>query len=226
MHTPLFVRARVAVLSLVAVLGVALAGLVATAATAAPAGAEAAPSSSPVDAFRAVLEALDRLRTAEADAGCVEAGDSNDVPRVVADIFRCRLLEAGVDEAEAARIATEAVVVSHCESKWDPDAVVFDGRYRDQPHPNGNRYSAAGVFQFIRRTADIWIDGGYGQVTDPRRNIDAAARLFISNRARGYGGWGDWACVAANDGFRATSVLPGWPGGPAALPEWASRYVP
>ena len=159
-------------------------------------------------------------------ASCVEAGDSNDVPRVVADIFRCRLAEAGVADAEARRIAAEAVVVAHCESKWDPDAVVFDGRYIDRPHPyTGDRYSAAGVFQFIRRVADQWVDGGYAQVRDPRRNIDAAARLFIRNRARGFGGWGEWACVAANDGFKVGSVLPGWPGGPAALPGWAEDYV-
>ena len=162
----------------------------------------------------------------EAAASCVEAGDSNDVPRVVADIFRCRLAEAGVADAAARRIAAEAVVVSHCESKWDPDVVVFDGRYLDTPHPRtGNRYSAAGVFQFIRATADKWIDGGYAQVRNPRRNIDAAARLFIENRSRGLGGWGDWACAAVNDGFKSGSVLPGWPGGPAELPDWTTRYV-
>ena len=159
-------------------------------------------------------------------ASCVEAGDSNDVPRVVADIFRCRLTEAGVATAEARRIATEAVVIAHCESKFDPNAVVFDGRYVDRPHPStGDRFSAAGVFQIIRRVADQWVDGGYAQVRDPRRNIDAAARLFIHNRARGYGGWGEWACAAANDGFKVGSVLPGWPGGPAALPGWAEEYV-
>lgn len=248
MHTPLLGRVRA-----LAAAPFLVAGLLASAALAAPAGAQQAPVSgglpvaeaaeqtaeSPVETFLAVLDALDRLRAeARADAapeepaddaerlGCVEAGNSNDVPRVVADIFLCRLAEAGVDEVEARRIAKEAVMVAQCESRFDPNAVVFGGRYLHQPHWNGNRYSAAGVFQFIRATADKWIDGGYGQVHDPRRNIDAAARLYISNRARGLGGWGDWACAAANDGFKHGSVLPGWPGGPAGFPQWVDQYVP
>ena len=192
-------------------------------ATTSPSTTPAAPSTT--SAARPAASSAPAAETAERGS-CVEAGNSNDVPRVVADIFRCRLAEAGVAEPEARRIAAEAVVVAHCESKWDPGAVVFDGRYVDRPHPStGDRYSAAGVFQFIRRVADQWVEGGYAQVRDPRRNIDAAARLFIHNRARGFGGWGEWACVAANDGFQVGSVLPGWPGGPAALPGWAEVYV-
>lgn len=162
---------------------------------------------------------------AKADRGCLDAGPEDaDVPTMVAEIFRCRLAEAGVDRPHVEKWAAEAVVVSECESLWDADAVVFDGRYLDTPHANGNRYSAAGVFQFIRATAEKWIDGGYANVHDPRRNIDAAARLFIHNRNAGLGGWEDWACAAANDGFKVGSVLPGWPGGPAELPAWAWQY--
>lgn len=147
------------------------------------------------------------------------------VPSMVASIFRCRLLGAGYAPERVRTVAAEAVVVAECESHFDPDAVIFDGRYRDVAHPaTGDRYSGAGVFQFIRRTADLWIDGGYANVTDPVANIDAAARVFISNEARGFPGWSDWACAAANDGFRSRSVLPGWPGGPAALPAWAHEH--
>lgn len=162
---------------------------------------------------------------AKADRGCLDAGPADaDIPTLVGAIFRCRLLEAGVDQAQADRWAAEALVVSQCESRWDTDAVVFDGRYLDTPHANGNRYSAAGVFQFIRATAEKWVDGGYANVHEPRHNVDAAARLFIHNRAAGFGGWEDWACAAANDGFKVGSVLPGWPGGPAELPEWAWQH--
>ena len=126
-----------------------------------------------------------------------------------------------MSDRRARQMAAEAVVVAHCESRFDPNAVVFDGRYRDARHPNGNHYSAAGVFQFIRKTANRWINGGYSNVHDIRLNIDAAARLFIHNRSRGYRGWDDWACAAANDGFKVGSVLPGWPGGPQHLPAWA-----
>lgn len=148
-----------------------------------------------------------------------------DIPQLVADIFRCRLREAGIAEPEVAKLTAEAVTVAQCESLFDPNAVVFDGRYVAARHPGtGSFYTAAGVFQFIRRVADQWIEGGYANVYDPAANIDAAARLFLNNRALGYGGWGEWACAGANDGFKATSVLPGWPGGPPQLPEWALSY--
>lgn len=162
---------------------------------------------------------------AKADHACLAAGgpDAN-IPTLVAEVFRCRLHEAGVSEAQADRWAAEAVVIARCESLWDTNAVVFNGKYLDTPHANGNRYSAAGVFQFIRATAEKWIDGGYANVHKARRNIDAAARLFIHNRVAGLGGWEDWACAAANDGFKVGSVLPGWPGGPAELPAWAWKY--
>ena len=219
------VRAAVAALALTAVVGTVLvSGATAVAAAEAPPKAET--ETEPKMRFESVFVALQRLRAdlpRAKPAPCVEAGDG-EVPDLVAAIFRCRLHAAGWTEAEVEKTVAEALVVSHCESLWDPDVVVFDGRYRDTPHPNGNRYSAAGVFQFIRKTADKWIVGGYAKVTDPRRNIDAAARLYLDNRARGFGGWDDWACAAANDGFKQGSVLPGWPGGPAALPDWAHQY--
>lgn len=163
---------------------------------------------------------------AKADRGCIDAGPADaDVPTLVAAIFECRLTEAGVDEAHVQKWTAEALVVAECESLFEADAVVFDGKYLDTPHPNGNRYSAAGVFQFIRATAEKWIDGGYANVEDARLNTDAAARLFIHNRNAGLLGWDDWACAAAHDGFKVGSVLPGWPGGPAELPAWVHEYV-
>lgn len=158
--------------------------------------------------------------------GCVDAGPVDaDVPTMVADIFMCRLAEAGFDEPHVQQWASEALVVAQCESRFDPNAVAFDGRYLDAPHSNGNRYSAAGVFQFIRRVADKWIEGGYANVADPRLNIDAAARLFIHTRGAGFRGWEDWACASVSDGFKVGSVLPGWSGGPAELPGWTAQYV-
>ena len=143
----------------------------------------------------------------------------------VAEIFRCRLREAGYPEYRIRRIAAEAVTVAQCESGFIPHAVVFGGRYVHARHPGtGYFYTAAGVFQFIRDTANQWIDGGYANVLDSAKNIDAAARLFIANQAAGTRGWADWACAAANDGFRSTSVLPGYPGGPPYLPDWAWQY--
>lgn len=155
---------------------------------------------------------------------CRDAGKGN-VPKLVAAIFRCHLRAAGFSEQEVGQFTAEALVVSKCESKWDANIVVFNGKYLDSAHPRtGYRYSAAGVFQFIRKTADKWIDGGYANVKDPRYNIDAAARLFIHNRQSGFLGWEDWACAAANDGFKQGSVLPNWPGGPSEMPAWSWRW--
>ena len=173
---------------------------------------------SQADAPAATIPAKKTVKT------CRDAGDG-DVPTVVAAIFRCRLREAGYNDQEVSQWTAESVLVSQCESKWDPNIVVFDGRYVDTPHPRtGYRYSAAGVFQFIRKTADKWIEGGYVNVKKPRYNIDAAARLFIHNRQRGMKGWEDWACAAANDGFKVGSVLPNYPGGPSKLPDWVWQY--
>ena len=147
------------------------------------------------------------------------------IPDMVGAIFRCRLEAVGFAPEDVRRITAEAVTVAQCESEFDPNAVIFDGRYRDSAHPaTGSRYSATGIFQFIRDRADRWIEGGYANATDPAANIDAAARVYIHNVQRGYPGWSDWACAAANDGFRATSVLPGWPGGPSQLPAWAWNH--
>jgi hypothetical protein len=166
-------------------------------------------------------EALRVERLDAPGAGCPDL-EAASVAQLVADIFRCRLRAAGYDEPEVRRVTAEAVTVAQCESLLQPHVVVFDGRYVATRHPRtGYFYTAAGVFQFIRDTADRWIDGGYAHVFDANRNIDAAARLYLANRALGLGGWEDWACAAANDGFQSHSVLPGYPGGPEQLPDWA-----
>lgn len=161
---------------------------------------------------------------AAVDASC-DPPRSYSVPQMVAAIFRCRLAEAGITGAEADRVVWEALLVSKCESGWNPEAVAFGGKYVNTPNPaTGSRYTAAGVFQFIRSTADKWVSGGYANVRDPVANIDAAARLYLANRGGGRRPWADWACAMANDGFAARSVLPGYPGGPADFPAWVKEY--
>lgn len=231
-HVVWRVRARLAVAAGLAALATALLLV-----PAGPAGAQTPPPDDvAVDVERprfgfdivALIAALERAGEPAAPKSCADAGPEGvDVPQLVVEIFNCRMLEAGMPPEEARYRSAEALVVSRCESLWDHEAVVFDGRYLDQAHPRtGSRYSAAGVFQFIRSTADTWIDGGYARVTDARRNIDAAARLYLHNRVGGRIGWEDWACAAANDGFKVGSVLPGWPGGPAHLPEWVEQHLP
>jgi len=147
------------------------------------------------------------------------------IPAQIGAIFRCRLAQTGITGPEADRIVAEAVTVARCESSWNPEAIVFSGRYINEPHPRtGYRYTARGVFQFIRDTADTYIDGGWDQADDPVRNIDAAARLYLDQRNAGNRGWEPWACANPTDGFQTSSVLPNWPGGPDQLPTWAHDY--
>jgi hypothetical protein len=182
--------------------------------------AAALPADDQQHALRALRSAIDGWHRA---ATCTPAPETP-VPQMVADVFRCRLAPHLPPE-QVDHIAREAVVVAECESRFDPEVVVFDGRYADSPHPRtGLRYTAAGVFQFIRATADDYVDGGYANVTDPAANIDAAARLYLDTRERGGGGWEPWECAAVNGAFKASSVLPGWPGGPAELPAWSLEY--
>lgn len=122
--------------------------------------------------------------------------------------FYCTARDHGISPDTARTIATEALIVADCESGLDPTAIVFDGAYLHRTHPRtGYQYSAAGVFQFIRTTADRWIDGGYANAHDARANIDAAVDLHFHNALAGRDGWAPWACAAANDGFRHSNVL-------------------
>lgn len=158
------------------------------------------------------------------DADCAPP-PGTPVPNKVASIFRCKMLDAGYSAQEADRVAAEAVVVSRCESAWNADAVVFGGRYVNSPHPStGLRYTAAGVMQFIRSSAERWVPGGYANVHDPTANITGAADYYLATREGSGRGWEPWACAAANDGFKDSSELPGWPGGPDRLPDWAWEY--
>ena len=116
------------------------------------------------------------------------------IPAIVAQIFRCKLRAAGYPEDRVTTIVAEALMVSKCESSWDP-------RIRS------SRSSARGLWQFLRGSAH-WIEGGYEAADDPVRSTVAAANYFIAvddrqvySETRGSKGWRPWACTAwLNDG--------------------------
>ena len=166
------------------------------------------------------------LATGSVEGTCTPPANYS-APQTIAAVWRCRLGEAGLDQATIERTVAEAIVVAKCESGWETNAVVFGGRYLNSPHPRtGSRYSAAGLFQFIRSSANSWVDGGYANVHDPVANADGAVRYWLSGYRRGgrTTAWQPWACVAVNDGFATKSVLPGFPGGPSSLPSYAHQY--
>jgi hypothetical protein len=173
-----------------------------------------------------IEQALMTGATGEVEGSC-NPPRSYSNPQIIAAVWRCRLTAAGLPKDVVERSVAEALVVAKCESGWNANAVVFGGRYLNTPHPTtGLRYSAAGLFQFIRSSANSWVPGGYANVKDPVANSDAAARYWLSGYRSGgrQAAWRPWACAAVNDGFAKRSVLPGFPGGPSALPSYAWQY--
>lgn len=141
------------------------------------------------------------------------------VPEQVGELWRCELRAAGVPDADASRIAAEAVVLSHCESAWNPSALAYAGQFSTVPHPlTGRVHTEAGVFQLSARDAELFVPGGADAVLDARANIVGAARLFLSRflSAGRLAGFSAWPC--------APQVIPGFPDAPDELPSWALSY--
>jgi hypothetical protein len=141
------------------------------------------------------------------------------VPEQVGALWRCELAAAGVPASEAARLAADAVTLSHCESSWNASALAYAGRFRSTPHPvTGRTHSEAGVFQLSAVDVELFVPGGAPAALDSQANIVGAARLFLSRYLTGgrLAGFSPWPC--------ATRVLPGFPDGPDTLPAWAWRY--
>jgi hypothetical protein len=140
------------------------------------------------------------------------------VAQMVASIFRCRAQLAGWAPGSADRLAAEAVAVAHCESRWNPSARAWSGRWRTDPDPrDGRTYTGVGVFMLPIDLDVLW--RGEGSMTDPLTNIHAAASLVLAD-----GDWAGFSCAVGgpSNGFGTGPVLPAH-GGPA-LPEWAYGY--
>lgn len=151
-------------------------------------------------------------------ANCAPAGVP--VANQVAAIFRCRLAREGIVGEQADTVVAEALVVSRCESGWNPTAAAFGGRFATTAHPvTGRTYTHRGVFMIPADVAEAgWVTGGSAALTDPVANINAAASLWLTTRS-----WDQFGCATgAPSGFQAGPVLPQH-GGPA-LPDWAFSY--
>ncbi|MCP4792017.1 MAG: hypothetical protein GY882_01575 [Actinomycetia bacterium] len=143
------------------------------------------------------------------------------VPEMVAAIWRCHLLAAGIGGSTMDAVVADALLVSRCESTWDPEAVAFGGRYIDTPHPaTGQIHTATGIFSIDRATADALVEGGYANAHDPVANINAAARLFLSGLDADP--WAPWSCATGDD--ITASVLPGRNEAIEAYPDWVWSF--
>lgn len=170
----------------------------------------------PVSYVPTYLEFILPVEYEKANADCHPQGSN--VPTMVAQIFRCRLEEAGLDTKSVDSVVAQALVVSRCESGWNPDAMAYGGRFRNEPNPISSKtYSQAGVFMLTSDEANYLIEGGYSNVSDPGANINAAASIWLLS------GWERWGCATGNgELFEEGPVLPEY-GGPA-LPQWAQTY--
>jgi hypothetical protein len=166
----------------------------------------------------AAVPACSAVSETTSPAGC-DVPASWGVPEQIGALWRCELATAGVPPAEAAQLAAEAVVLAHCESAWNPSALAYAGQFRTVPHPvTGREHTEAGVFQLSAIDAELFVPGGPPALTDSRANIVGAARLFLSRYLGGgrLAGFSPWAC--------APRVIPGFPGAPDRLPDWAFAY--
>lgn len=122
-------------------------------------------------------------------------------------MFSCELAALGVPTNEIERATAEADRVAWCESRYQADAVVYDGKYLYTPNPaTGHKYSAAGVFQIIRSTANAYVPGGYAAALDPVANVRGAARIWDWGHDRGRDPWAPWVCKPGSSAERAAAA--------------------
>lgn len=129
--------------------------------------------------------------TALDPAGACAPPSQMSVAEMVAAVFRCRLFAVGYTNDVVERAVADALVVSRCESGWNPNLASYAGRFSDDPNPIDDlNYDAAGVFPFDPATAAKWVPGGAVAVRDPLANIHGAASVWLAERS-----FATWGCA-------------------------------
>jgi hypothetical protein len=140
------------------------------------------------------------------------------VPQIIASVFRCRLEAAGIDPTTTATEVASALVVSRCESSWNPAALAFGGRWLTTPDPATNRtYDNAGVFMLSSTQARTYVPGGPAARTSTSASANGAASLWLTTRS-----WAAFGCATGHGAFDAGPVLPQYGGPP--LPAWSLAF--
>lgn len=140
------------------------------------------------------------------------------VPQIIASVFRCRLSAAQVTPVLVATTVQEALVVSRCESDWNPGAQAFAGQWRNTPNPLYNRtFTNAGVFMLDRAEAKTYMAPG-GSVSNAVDSANAAASMWLTTRS-----WQMYGCATGRGIFDTGGpVLPQYQGPP--LPLWTQSF--
>ena len=127
---------------------------------------------------------------------------STSVPTLINKVFSCELRKAGRPEGTIATAARQADGVAWCESRHKTNAVVYGGKYLYTPNPaTGYKYSAAGLFQIIRSTANAYLPGGYAKVHDPVANTRGAATIWLWGYKRNRNPWAPWSCAPGTSAY-------------------------
>ena len=138
-------------------------------------------------------------------------------PQIIAAVFRCRLAAAGIPAETVKNVVASALVVSACESEWNPNARAFAGKWATTPYPvDGRTYTNEGLFMINQADAETYGISG-APMTDPVANANAAASMWLASNS-----FEDFGCATGRGVFDHGPVLPYF-GGPA-LPSWAFAY--
>lgn len=131
-------------------------------------------------------------------AGC-PAPDSTQVASAIRSVFECELRRLGVPPSAYADDLDIAVAIAWRESRHIVDIVIYGGRYVNTRRPaDGRYYTAAGLFQIVRRTADANVPGGYARTREGVPNIVGAARIWHWYWSRHLDPWTAWGGTPAN----------------------------
>lgn len=132
---------------------------------------------------------------------------STPVRTLIKEVFSCELAKAGVPASTIRTAATQADGVAWCESRFRTNAVVFGGKYKYKANPaTGYRYTAAGLFQIIRSTADAHVPGGYAKVHDPVANTRGAADIWLWGHQRKRNPWAPWSCAPGTTAYKRAAA--------------------
>ncbi len=171
------------------------AGLAAALTVSACAPAPAAPTPRPAPAPKVV-----------ANANC-SVPTNTPVRTLIQEVFSCELTKAGVPASQVSAAAKQADGVAWCESRYRNGAIAYGGKYLNSPHPStGYRYSAAGLFQIIRSTADAYVPGGYAKVHDPIANTRGAATIWLWGHNRNRNPWAPWSCAPGTTAYNRAAA--------------------
>lgn len=149
----------------------------------------------------------------KAPADCSPYGEQ--VPAIIASVFRCRLAEAGVPPAAVETAVQEALAVAKCSSELNPQATVFNGEFAAQVKPGTNRIFPLGGLFALAPSDGSWMGAS---LADPVSAANYAAKLWLVDRS-----FSRFFCATGADADLSSQAgVPSFSG--PALPSWVKQW--